>query len=172
MKIRLDGLKELDRALQELTTATAKNVAKRALERAGAPIAASAQANAPKRSGKLKAAVIVSGRAKGANKGAAAFGAALRSGASKAEARQIARDANRGGSNEVLMYVGVASDTGQGVLQEFGTQHHAPQPFLRPAWDENKDQALKILIDELTAEVEKATARAARKAAKLAAKGG
>ena len=166
MSIKIIGLRELDRALKELTTAAARGAARRALEKAGGVIASAAAANAPVLSGKLREAIIVSTRAKGTSKGAAAYGAALRAGASKGAARQIARDANRGGSSEVLMYVGVKSDTGQGVLQEFGTAHHAAQPFLRPAWDGQKQAALDVVIDALTTEVAKATARAARKAAK------
>lgn len=32
-----------------------------------------------------------------------------------------------------------------GFFQEWGTVHHAAQPFLRPAFDENKERSLDIL---------------------------
>ena len=60
----------------------------------------------------------------------------------------------------------------QGSLQEFGTKNHGPQPFMRPAWDAGKDQALDDVKTALGAEIEKAAQRAARKQARLIAKAG
>lgn len=36
-----------------------------------------------------------------------------------------------------------------GMFQEFGTSHHAPQPFLRPALDEQKETAQRIIADKI-----------------------
>lgn len=47
----------------------------------------------------------------------------------------------------------------------------APQPFMRPAWDEKKDEVLELIRTELGDEITKAAARLAKKAARLAAKG-
>lgn len=163
------GARDLDKALSNLTKAAAKGVARRALKAAAEPMRAAAEADAPERSGKLKAAVQVSGRAKGANAGAEAFGAALRAGMSRSDARIAARAANSG---SVTLFMGVESKVGQGVLQEFGTDHHPAQPFMRPAWDGNKEKALQIIMDVLRAEIDKAVARAARKAARDAQKAG
>lgn len=170
MKISLQGARDLDRALSDLTRAAAKGVARRALKKAAEPMRAAAEGDAPERKGKLKAAIQTSGRAKGGNAGAQAFGAALRAGMSSADARQAARAANREASGSVILYMGVTSDVGQGVLQEFGTAHHAAQPFMRPAWDANKQGALQTIMDELRIEIDKSVARAARKAARDAAK--
>lgn len=49
-----------------------------------------------------------------------------------------------------------------GRLQEFGTVHHAPQPFLRPAFDANRMQAVQAMKKT----GERRIAAAAKKAAK------
>src|SRR5690606_2344940 len=51
-------------------------------------------------------------------------------------------------------------------LQEFGTAHHGPQPFARPAWDAAKGGAIDTVKSEMWSEIEKAAKRLARKAAK------
>ncbi len=43
-----------------------------------------------------------------------------------------------------------------GALQEFGTVKQAPQPFMRPAFDEGKDKALQAITDRLRARIAKA----------------
>lgn len=49
-----------------------------------------------------------------------------------------------------------------GRLQEFGTVHHAPQPFLRPAFDNNRMRA----VDEMKRVGQRRIEVAAKKAAK------
>ena len=49
-----------------------------------------------------------------------------------------------------------------GRLQEFGTVHHAPQPFLRPAFDNNRMRA----VDEMKRVGQRRIEAAAKKAAK------
>lgn len=41
-------------------------------------------------------------------------------------------------------------------LQEFGTRHHAAQPFMRPAFDEQKHRAVEIVRRELAAAIRRA----------------
>jgi len=43
-----------------------------------------------------------------------------------------------------------------GQLQEFGTVKMQPQPFMRPAFDEGKGQALQAIVERLRARIEKA----------------
>lgn len=43
-----------------------------------------------------------------------------------------------------------------GALQEFGTVKQAPQPFMRPAFDEGKGKALQAITDRLSARIAKA----------------
>lgn len=59
----------------------------------------------------------------------------------------------------------------QAHLQEFGTQHHGPQPFARPAWDQEKGNLLPGLAEELWADIQKTAQRAAKRARSKAAKG-
>lgn len=173
ISIRFEGLKELEKALQELPKATGRNVIKRALTAAATPIKTEAALLAPVRLGHLKKSVIVGPvRLTTKNAGKTAFAEAMASGASRAEAGAAAREANAAGGESITSGV-VAVGPGrnpQATLQEFGTAHHAPQPYMRPAWDTNKMLALETIRSALAEEIEKARVRLARKTARLAAK--
>lgn len=143
--IRVEGLRELERALAELPRKTGKNVLKRTLMKAGEPIEKDAAQRAPELVGTLKRSVTTSQKLTRRQK--------------KAHTKESA----------VEVFVG-AGGLPQAHLQEFGAAHHAPQPFLRPAFDSNKMRALETIKTDLAAEIEKARARLARKAARLAAK--
>lgn len=52
----------------------------------------------------------------------------------------------------------------QGVFQEFGTAHHAAQPFMRPAWDAHKHRALDEIVRALRERIERTAAQLARRA--------
>ena len=76
--------------------------------------------------------------------------------------RQARRDA-KGQGSFAEMYVGPA----RGVLRyahlvEFGTARMAPQPFMRPAWDAKKNEALTIIRNELGNEIIMAARRVGR----------
>lgn len=43
-----------------------------------------------------------------------------------------------------------------GRLQEFGTVHMAPHPFMRPAFDESKQDAVEVMRTSLDVEIQKA----------------
>lgn len=170
-KLRVDGASELNDALNDLSKATSGNVLKRAVSRAGAFIAEKAIERAPKDEGKLKREIKVS-KAKIITAGKQAFAAAMKEGSTRAEAAQAARNANReagGTGRSAITHVGPTKAAGQGILQEFGTKRHKPQPFMRPTWDEYGPQCTTIMSDALKEEIDKATMRAARKAAKVAA---
>lgn len=141
---KVEGLAECEEALDALSTATSKNVLKRALTSAAQPIVADAQARAPRETGRLAASIIVG---------------------TKLSRRQ--RQATEKDSS-VEIYVG-AGPLAQATLQEFGTAHNAPQPFLRPAVDSNLDRVIKAFSDDLKSEVDKAMQRQARKAARILA---
>lgn len=170
--MKLEGLKELDEALKELPKATGKNVLRRALTAAAEPIAAQAIQAVPVKTGRLKKSIGVS-RVKfsSGDAGKRAFAAAMRAGASRAEAREAAISANEGGSNitSALVLVGPGRLRAAG-MQEFGTVKNAPHPYLRPAWDSNRFNAAEIIKTELANEIQKAADRLARKQARLLAK--
>lgn len=148
---RLEGLRDLEKALGELPRATGKNVLRRVALARLEPMAKVAQAAAPIWSGQLQANVIVSLRQK--------TGRALRR--------------FRDGKATVTAFMGPDRKTVvQGIMQEFGTKHHGPQPFMRPAWDAGKDALVDGIADDLKSEIDRAAARAARKQARLIARSG
>ena len=69
------------------------------------------------------------------------------------------------------MFVG-AGPLPSAWTQEFGTRHHSAQPFMRPAFDQDHLSLLDRLKVELWADIQKAIARAERRAARLAAQQG
>jgi HK97 gp10 family phage protein len=102
---------------------------------------------------------------------------ALREGAEpiRERAEQLAPDdpTTPGSRIKESMMVSVVEQTGTGAIakigpsrkgfvgsfQEFGTMHHSAQPFLRPAFDEKKDEAVKIMSDVLAEGIEKEAMR-------------
>ena len=66
-----------------------------------------------------------------------------------------------------MAHVGPTKRAGQGMLQEFGTAHHAAQPFMRPTWDAYGAEAGVVMRDALANEIDKAAQRAAKRAAKF-----
>lgn len=147
--VHVEGLVELQEALRELPDATARNVLRRVAKKVLTPIADRARQLAPMDDGRLRASITVGNRL----------------------TRRQRSQSERGDPNDVVMYAG-AGALPQAHMQEFGTQHSPPQPFMRPAWDQGKDRVLESIKEDLWTEIEKAAKRAARKAAKLAAAGG
>lgn len=153
VRARVEGLAELSAGLAELPKATSRNVMRRVGRAALEPMAETARQNAPVDNNDLRESIAVSTKAAG-------------------HARRTGRK-----RNEVEVYMGPGGRGGakappQGVLQEFGTRNHGPQPFMRPAWDAGKDDLLQAVADGLAPEIEKAAQRIARKQARLIAKAG
>lgn len=142
---KIEGLSDLGEALKELPKSTATGVIKRVLLKAGEPIRSDAEQAAPVRRGTLKASFTAG---------------------TKLSRRQKSQHRKE---SRVEIFVGPGS-LPQAITQEFGAAQHGPQPFMRPAWDANKQRALDGIKDDLTAEIEKTRQRLARKAARLAAK--
>ena len=167
--VRIDGLAALDRALGELPKATARNVLVRTLKKAAQPIADEARRLAPVSpgGGALRDSIAASSRVKNKT-GNAEYSAAMREGLGKEAARSAllaARKANKGQGSFAQMFVGPAR--GSGVIRyahivEFGSIRTAPHPFMRPAWDSTKDQALNIIKNELGNEIIRAARRLGR----------
>lgn len=141
----------MDAALGEFSKATARNILKRVGLDAIQPIAddMQARADAPgfRRTGRLADAIGTG---------------------TKLAPRQ--KRMNRAPST-VEVYAGVTHDGGKGMppeatQQEFGNENHGPQPFARPAFDTKAQDVLDNTREALGAEIEKARARAARKALK------
>jgi HK97 gp10 family phage protein len=168
ISVKIEGLKELQDGLKELPKATAKNTIRRALTAAAQPIIDTAQNLI--RVKRVRPAIVVSKiKFASGSAGKRAFAEALSRGASREEAAEAAHEANKSGDNDPTITSGVASvgPTKRAFYGfEFGTIHQAPQPFMRPAWDQHKQEALDIVREELQNQIEKARARIAAKAQK------
>jgi len=138
---KMTGLKELEQALGQMPKATARAAAVRALRQGGEPIARAARRLAPVNQGDLVESIDV--------------------GTTLARSQQ----GDKGAVAPVEVHVGPGQHP-QAITQEFGTFKEPAQPFLTPAWEAERMNALDIVGTALGIEVEKTAARLARKAAK------
>lgn len=152
--VRTEGFRELEQALEQLATPGARKAsARRALRKAAEPIVEAAQGMAPRgATGTLAPSVSV--------------GTAL-----SRRQRGLHRRMFQSDRAAVEMFIG-AGPLASAHTQEFGTIRHAPQPFLRPAWDQGQRQMLETLKAELWVDIQRAVARAERRAARLAEREG
>jgi len=151
--IETTGFRDLEKALAELEKlATRRATARRALIKSAKPMAEIMRGMAPDdpatQGEDLRASIAVS---------------------TKLSPRQASQHRKFEGRAKVEAFVG-AGPLPQAHLQEFGTVHHGMQPFARPAWDQDRAALLRRLGEQMWAEVEKATARAARRAARQRAR--
>lgn len=144
--VEILGLKELDRALNELPSATGKAVLRKVLKEAGEPIARAARAGAPTEEGYLIESIDVS---------------------PKLSRRQAGLHKAMYPDDRASAEMFVGTNNPAGVQQEFGNSRHGAQPFMRPAWDSQKEQALFIIEHLLWTEIEKGAKRVAARAARL-----
>jgi HK97 gp10 family phage protein len=148
----VEGLSESIEVLKDLrdnlgvSNATARNTIKRALVYSLEPIAEDASRMAPKRRGTLQTSIVASTTL------------------TKRQRGEHTKTA------PIEAFVG-AGPLPQAHMVEFGSVHNAPQPFLRPAVDQNVAAVFQRFADQLKLEIEKTAARAQRKLAKLLAKG-
>lgn len=145
VSFHIEGLSELKEALDELPKATNKNVLKRVLLKAAEPMRADAERGAPRLTGQLAERISVG---------------------TKLSRRQKSQHQKE---SMVEVFMG-PEPSAKSITQEFGAAHHGPHPYMRPAWDGNKTTAFNSIRDDLAEEIEKARARLARKAARIAAK--
>jgi len=146
VKVKVTGLREVEKALADLPKSTGKNVLRRVLKKRAQPTADAMSAGAPRLSGQLS--------------DSAAVGTKL----TKRQA-SLHRKMFKSDKAAVEMFVGMGG-LAQATQQEFGNEHHGPQPFARPAWDATKGAMLDGIADDLWTEINKAAARLAKKAAK------
>lgn len=156
VKMKVEGFRDLEKALAEIPAGTAKGVARRAMKKELQPIAEMANALWP-----------------GSSDDVFRVTSALR-------ASQRGDTVAKKGRHVVNMFVGApggATGTPQAHLIEFGTgpRHHesgkyvgavSPTPMLQPAWDTLKFGLLDGLGARIWEEIEKTMARRAKRAAK------
>lgn len=147
--IRLEGLKELDKALvglaEEFHPRNARSVLRSSLKEGGKIIADAGEALAPRLSGELADSYTVG---------------------SKLSRRQ--KRAHKKES-QIETFVGPTPHA-KSVQTEFGNAHQAPHAHLRPAWDSNVTRVLDLIVSQIKERLEKTRARLARKAERDAAK--
>lgn len=147
MTVKTTGLKDVDAALAKIEKkATQKAVMRRALKTAAQPMADAAKSKAPRDDGDLQASIGVSTKLSDRQK-------------------KLHRKLFRNDKAAVEMFVG-PGQLPQAHNQEFGNEHHGPQPFMRPAWDQEAMPTLERLGQEMWSEIDKQAKRAAKKAAK------
>lgn len=174
--MRVVGLKALDRAFAELATATSARTARTALRKglmkAAEPMASRAReivGAQSTRTGALRDSIMVSPRLKN-EPGKAAYAASKRAGGSDADAVAALRAARRdakGAQPAMEVYVGpTGAPASRAHFIEFGTSRAKAEPFMRPAYEQAKEQVAQGITDAVGGEIEKALTRARRKAAR------
>lgn len=141
--VRISGLKELDRALGQLPKSTAKSVLRRTLKEAAEPMAQTARGMAPVEEHHLVESIDVS---------------------TKLNRRQ--RRLHKKNNAKTFQDMFVGTNNPAGVQQEFGNDRHPAQPFMRPAFDQEKKPTLDRIANSLWHEIDKSAKRLARKQAK------
>lgn len=140
VSFKVEGFKDIERVLMNLPRATAKASVRRVLKKAGQPIADAARDNAPERDGNLKESYGVGTRL------------------TKRQRRLSKKE------SEVEVYVGPNDPSA--IQTEFGNQHQAAEPHLRPAWDAHKLNALQNIRDMLWDDVQRTVERYRKRQAK------
>jgi HK97 gp10 family phage protein len=146
--VKVEGLKDLERALGELGKAAGKAVLRRVAVKALKPFDEAWRRNAPRLTGALEESGGIG---------------------TKLTRRQARMNKRREDKSSVEVFSGPNNPAA--VPQEFGTVDQAAQPYMRPAWDSTQDEVLAIVSTELGGEIEKTAQRLARKKARLAAGG-
>ncbi|ABA79158.2 HK97 gp10 family phage protein [Rhodobacter sphaeroides] len=145
MEIDKKSFRELEKNLMSLEKlATQKRLIKTSMKKAMQPVADAAQSAAPVDEGDLRDSIIVTDKLNKTQK----------------------RLERKEGKHSFVMYAGAGSPKGH--LLEFGTEETSPQPYLRPAWQTEKENVLNILKDEMAARIQKAIKRQDRARAKAA----
>lgn len=146
VKVKVEGLRQVQTALRELPKKSLRrNVLKRVGMRRLEPIARDMRAHVAVHQGLLRESISVS--------------TVLSKRQRKLHRKQ----------DDVEIFAGPGPDPA-GHLEEFGSIHNAPHPFVRPAWDAGKHALLEGIEDDLWAEIQSASERLARKTARLARK--
>jgi HK97 gp10 family phage protein len=134
--VKVEGLSACAEALRELPRAVARDVMLRILTDRAEPIAESARNLAPVDLGDLRDSITVSTRLTRRQRGLH----------------------RKEGADDVEVFVGPGPHP-QAHLQEFGTVHHPPQPFMRPAWDEHQGKLLDNIAEDLWGEIRQAAGK-------------
>lgn len=128
MSINIEGAKELEKKLKSFEPKLGRQIVKQALRNGAKVILAAAKANVPVRSGALKKSLKVRAMKKRRH----SYGVMVATSDDWFKGEQF-----------------------YGAFLEFGTSRMAARPFVRPAFDSEKDTAEKIIINDLRQGIEK-----------------
>jgi HK97 gp10 family phage protein len=122
--IEIKGLDEIEKRLKQLPQKVAKKVVRKAVREGAKPILKAAQSKVPVKTGALKKSLKV---------------------------RAMKAKLAKGGAG---VHVGVSDqwfkgDLFYGGMVEFGTKNMPAKPFIRPAYDEKKNEAVKVTVKHL-----------------------
>lgn len=160
---KISGLRELDKNLEQFTKSTQRRVLERVLKQTAKPVEDTAKRLAPVDKGDLKRSietVILK-----SNAGKAAFANAMQSGATREEAGQAARAANKAAAGRGLAAtVRVRANARHAGFVEFGTLNMPAQPFMGPAFRSVK--TIDTMRNLLRVEIDKTATRLANRASR------
>jgi len=179
MGLKVQGIDEMQAALDDLGRRLGRSVLERSLRRASAPMLAKAKNFAAYDEGDLEGSLKIE-RQTVSDPGRAAFAATLQAGGDRASAQAALRTAYREQGGAVAALVlgpDLANGGNTAHLVEFGTGPRyqkngkyvgemPAQPFLRPAFDAEAGPTIERLKPILMTEIEKAVQRRAARAAR------
>lgn len=148
--VKVEGLRELGAAMQALGNEVAKRIASGMTSAAAGVVRKDAIARAPEH-----------------DKVHTVDGVEVQPGNLKKNIvrKKVAKSKTRLTSEHIVTVRGKRKDgyaARYGRLQEFGTVHHAPQPFLRPAFDGKKMEAIEAMKKAAGRRIEAAAKKAAK----------
>ncbi len=141
VKIRVEGLSDIGRRLQELSRDVATRAARSAVNAGAQTVKRRAQQNVPVATGNLKKNIIVRRQRPSEHGLTEQYIVTVRQG------KVTKKQAERG-----------LEDAFYGRFVEFGTVKMAARPFLRPAFDGGKEEAVTAMREQLAARIAKAGA--------------
>jgi HK97 gp10 family phage protein len=130
MTVKIEGLRELQRALQSLPEAISRDIMTAVLAAHGRPIAAAAATLAPSDSGELAASIHVS---------------------SRLSSRQASMHRPEDPA-DVEVFIG-PRPLPYAHIVEFGSAQMEARPYMRPAWESNKASVLDGIRADLWREI-------------------
>jgi len=161
VKVELIGFHDLEKSLKGLDFRQRKNTLLRILTRGSAIIRNDMKSRVPVSTSKHYVYPRANGQRKGKGQSKPSF--EYNPGTLKKTIKTISTRAGRR-SADVFKLVGVKADKGgryvandafYALFIEFGTVNMRPQPFIRPAFDANKDKVNKLHSDLIAKEIQK-----------------
>jgi len=121
--VKITGLRELEQKLRDETKKVAKRTLRRAAKDASEIWENAISERAPALTGFLKSQITMSSKATGGDEGS------------------------------LQVMVGPSKKAYYGIFQEFGTRFQKANPFMRPAFEQTKDEVLNVFVENLKHEL-------------------